>query len=436
MDEAGIADLKLPEQQPEAALGGLKPAIGGLEPTIGGLEPAIGGLEVQKRQPEAAIEGLELPEQQPEAGLKPAIGGLQLELQERQPEAAIGGLELQERQPEAAIGGLELLEQQPEEELLRTAQYVEEFSKSLSIIAIGKTGTGKSTLVSDLLNPDAADKPVVKEGMEPGTNKTEGYTIQVGDVSVKVYDTRGLSDVTQKRDGTGHHDDETVAEVGKIINNDLNGVVLVCIQMHERLDESTVETLARLHEMYGKKIWHHVVIALTKADRYLEDEWLESKKWHQTRRSILSTKFDESLCNAKESVRKCFKIHLEMKDKEYDDLGIPVLPTSKLNPKCMSKMEMVRHQEWFNMLLLECCKKESAAALVKIHAKRLKRLPVHVLQQAGYPNVGSKLLPAVQKATGASFGLPIALIMAWKIYWHFHYSKQLKCAPRFEKANK
>ena len=39
-----------------------------------------------------------------------------------------------------------------------------------------------------------------------------------------------------------------------------------------------------------------------------------------------------------QSVHKCFTNHIEMKDEEYDELDISILPASKLTSVSMSKM--------------------------------------------------------------------------------------------------
>ena len=184
-------------------------------------------------------------------------------------------------------------------------QKKQERGNSLRIVTVGKGGVGKSSLIRDLLGPEAKQKPDVAGGWEPCTTTVQGYDIPVGKgVTVYVYDTRGVSDKggwnqppecetgNQPECETGNQPecearnqpecymdvDHGTTVIGEICNNDINGVLLVCIPMHERLDEDTKKFLKNLHQKYGSQhIWRYTVITLTKADGYNGGEWLESK---------------------------------------------------------------------------------------------------------------------------------------------------------------
>ena len=81
----------------------------------------------------------------------------------------------------------------------------------------------------------------------------------------------------------------------------------------------------------------------------------------------------ETIFTSPENVarRQCY---IGMTEKEYNDLDIPILPTSSLS-KDVSKMRAVGHEYSFYVLLVECCKREQGMALVNIHSKRLRNLP-------------------------------------------------------------
>ena len=62
-------------------------------------------------------------------------------------------------------------------------------NKSLTIVAVGKPGCGKSTLIGDILGPDAKEKPKVGGGKQPVTTETTVHVSKytdVGDLSVSV----------------------------------------------------------------------------------------------------------------------------------------------------------------------------------------------------------------------------------------------------------
>ena len=62
--------------------------------------------------------------------------------------------------------------------------------------------------------------------------------------------------------------------MGHALDKD-RGVIIVCIAMHEKMDDSTIKPLAALQNKFGYEIWTHVIIALTKADRFEAEKWLE-----------------------------------------------------------------------------------------------------------------------------------------------------------------
>ena len=290
-----------------------------------------------------------------------------------------------------------------------------ESSKSLSILTVGKSGAGKSSLVGDLLGIDSNQKPPSRAGMEPVTTAIEHYEILVGDVAVKIYDTPGLFDVSGRS-----NESETLRTVGEFCNNDVDGVLLICIEMHQRVDKSTMETLALIHRRCGKEIWRFAVIALTKADRYPASVWLKSKRWWQREEPILEEKFKEDLAAAQDYLKSLFtstdvtsECCIGLTQEEFDDLAIPILPTSKLCYKTMSAMEMVGQKSWFDKLLVECCKREGGMALMKIHSKRLWQLPKEVLVQLA-PNgiFGPYLVDFLRDVVSSLSGKTVA----WKMH--------------------
>ena len=327
------------------------------------------------------------------------------------------------------------------EEFLRSTQshlqLLRKRGGSLRIFMVGKAGAGKSSLVCDLIGPGAKEKPAVAAGWDPCTIKVREYEIPVeAGVSVYVYDTRGMFDAV-----AGDHENRTADSIGEVCRNDASGVLIVCIPMHDRLDESAVETIATLHRKFGKEIWRYSVIALTKADQYPREDWLTgSKKWYKKAEPILKTEFDKYLKKCEDSLRKIFtspenvarrRCYIGMTEEEYNDLDIPILPTSSLS-KDVSKMRAVGHEYWFDMLLVECCKREQGMALVNIHSKRLSNLPDEFVKLID-PNgvLEPRFIEFVQKFLKA-LGKKTRLIIAWNLYRNYKYAQNVATAPRFQ----
>ena len=137
----------------------------------------------------------------------------------------------------------------------------------LTIIVIGKTGVGKSTLINSLLG-DTIDRPaVVTDGLEPTNHKIlerhEGLFLREHAV---VYDTKGIGN--PKFD-----DDDLVQEFKGMIAKDSHIVVLICQKIGDSFDSNRrfAKLLAR---HFGDKynIWKKCIFVLTKANLFEYEE--------------------------------------------------------------------------------------------------------------------------------------------------------------------
>ena len=144
--------------------------------------------------------------------------------------------------------------------------------QSTVIVLLGKTGSGKSTLATCICNQDVFPS---NDGWEPDETVIGASRIEISKdgTSVTILDTKGILD------SSGAVLDGTAVElIGKLLNNDANGVIIVCISMFERVDLATIKTLAFLQGKFGYNLWSRVVIALTKADAFNVNNWLTKKK--------------------------------------------------------------------------------------------------------------------------------------------------------------
>ena len=267
-------------------------------------------------------------------------------------------------------------------------QKINKHGKSLRIYTVGTNGVGKSTLVKDLVGPKAKEVPKIAHGPKPCTMKATEYEIPVADgVSVLVYDTRGMFD-----DKSGEHEEATANLIGEVCNNDVNGVLLVCMEMYGRLGDSTIKMIAKLHHKYGKQaenIWRYAIFVLTKADRY-PVEWDDSIRWWERSAPILKENFETSLQEYKDYLRETFTMpkdkvtkecYIGMTEEQFDELEIPVLPTSTLSESALSKMIAMKQEDCFDMLLVECCRREQGVVLVNIHSERIANLPFAIIKK-------------------------------------------------------
>ena len=258
-----------------------------------------------------------------------------------------------------------------------------ESSKRLHIFIVGKAGAGKTLLTVNLLGPSVQR---LKTAPRPGwraVSSEDVYEISVGDVSVLIHDMPGYVVWS----GVHFALNKILDKIGQIISNDAHYVLLVCIDMHQRVDESIVETFALIHRRFGKEIWRYAVIALTKADLYPKKEWLEQKRWWERERPILEKKFAVEFDDVKRYWRSFFtstgayagsEYRIGLTEKEFDDLAIPFIPTSILTSKdAMKRMVIVGHESWFDNLLVECAvRRERCIALVKLRSRRFLKAAI------------------------------------------------------------
>lgn len=222
-------------------------------------------------------------------------------------------------------------------------------TKKLTVVTVGKTGSGKSSLVRELLGVDSAEprRPCVKSGLQAGSTEPAPYENKL--LGYKIIDTPGLLNVH-----LGNYNQATVNVVEQIVKGSVPGVLLVCIEMHSRLDVSTMQVLALLHNKHGEKMWDHVVIALTRADEYPEHAWTESTPANKPKNQELKERFEKELEEAKIFLKnsitsqdaKTEACHIGLSQEAWMKCKIPIIPTSQSIPSVAKKMKQIKHGHW------------------------------------------------------------------------------------------
>ena len=336
----------------------------------------------------------------------------------------------------------EALDQDVKTEILKDAkETMDDLDKSpkdrpsASIITFGRPGSGKTSLAHSISD----DKTFAgKSGMRPGTVQMFQTSIAVGDVELQVIDTRGMKDATKAT----KQDEETFDKISRIISNDgtsTNGVLIVCIEMHERVDESTIATLAMLHKRFEVNVWYRAVIALTKADRYEESKWPEPPK-RLGRRSMTKAfykdNFTKKINECKEDLKYYFtredckpKCHIGMTSEQFDELDIPIVPTSELTGEAMKRMKKVGQEYWLDELIVSCCQREKGIVLLRLHKYRLCNLPSSLVHKLEQEYLAKDMITNKEfRKVGIS---KLWFILGPKGYWN-RYCKEVSSIPRFE----
>uniref|UniRef100_A0A1X7UCK9 G domain-containing protein n=1 Tax=Amphimedon queenslandica TaxID=400682 RepID=A0A1X7UCK9_AMPQE len=141
--------------------------------------------------------------------------------------------------------------------------------ENLTIFVIGRTGTGKSTLINSLLELKEENQAKVAHGMYPCQHKMlekhEGFFCGV---PTTFYDSRGLGDPGFDNAVFLKKFDKAVKEHGD------RYLVFICQRFEDRLDDS----VHRFGELMARKfrrnyeIWKKSILVLTKANKFTYSE--------------------------------------------------------------------------------------------------------------------------------------------------------------------
>lgn len=124
------------------------------------------------------------------------------------------------------------------------------------VLVVGETGTGKSTLINNLIGEDIANEG---NSLQSETDRISKYTMNVEGVSVALYDTPGLDD------SRCTSDEEYLKKMRRILQTGAIKLVIYCFKLTEtRMRRSLIRTFEEYNKI-GMK-WDRTVIALTFAD--------------------------------------------------------------------------------------------------------------------------------------------------------------------------
>ena len=124
------------------------------------------------------------------------------------------------------------------------------------ILVIGETGTGKSTLVNNLLGMEAAE---VSHSLSSKTAQVHKHSMNIDGVPIEIFDTPGLGDSSCNRDN------QYLKVMKRILECEEIHLVIYCMKLSEtKMRESIIRTFQEYNKIGVK--WEHTVIALTFAD--------------------------------------------------------------------------------------------------------------------------------------------------------------------------
>ena len=149
--------------------------------------------------------------------------------------------------------------------LVQGSFLVDHSAASVKILVIGRTGTGKSTLINNILGRKIAS---VGHRLYPETRTVSAYKKEIYGVNVTVCDTPGLGDASG-------NEEEYMKNIKAYCGDP--DLVIFCLSMDNtrwHTDDENAIMIVTKH--LGKEIWEYSMLVLTFADKFIanlpEDE--------------------------------------------------------------------------------------------------------------------------------------------------------------------
>ena len=149
-----------------------------------------------------------------------------------------------------------------------------QIGEPVSILVIGPTGSGKSTLVNNLMGDTVAR---VREGASSATSQVEKYEGKYEGVKIRVFDTVGFGDTE------GRSNQSIIKEIADANKFDL---VLICVRMDSRASGDVKNMFSMLGKELNKEMWKRSVIVLTFYNAFLQHGTVKKKDCNEKKEAV------------------------------------------------------------------------------------------------------------------------------------------------------
>lgn len=235
--------------------------------------------------------------------------------------------------------------------------FIQELPTSITIMVVGKMGSGKSTLINSILGPDG-EQATERHEIVPKATKLKLYQCMVGKVQVKIWDSPGLL----APDGT--RSKEWNVEIVKRNCKDVD-LYLFCNDMskYRSIEAEHCEAMRLLNKTFCSDIWKNTLFVLTFANAFL----IEARPDFPDRPEDLKKDFEEQIRSWKG------KLHEAMEKERIDTRYLKVVPAGDYSSHHLFESDNTR---WLNELwrkAISVAKPIAAPAALKVHDHLLRR---------------------------------------------------------------
>ncbi len=130
--------------------------------------------------------------------------------------------------------------------------------RSLTIVAAGRIGSGKSALVNGLVGSPVASES--GETLDPQTDQLKSYTAKKRGIDITIWDAPGLA-IARSPEELEEYVQEMEQEIKEV------DLLLYCTKMDDhRLRQGDTQTIRVITKAFGASIWRNAVFVLTFAN--------------------------------------------------------------------------------------------------------------------------------------------------------------------------
>ena len=229
--------------------------------------------------------------------------------------------------------------------------------KKMSILIVGKTGSGKSTFINSVFGEKVA---IEKSGViAQQRDALELHRRTIDGVDISFYDTRGLCDPDVSNE-------TFVSQLSEYKVKEFD-LVLICIKITERIDGGTITAIEDISNFFGDKFWKHSIFLLTFANIH---ELLMKAQDDEIDEETLADSIHSRVKNVSVILRKKF-YHVREVMFHFDKIPFVAVGQIRKGEEEKDK-KLSTSDNWVNDVLTCCirrCSEQIRPSMMKVAAK-------------------------------------------------------------------